>query len=379
MNIAYVSTYDVKDIRQFSGLGYYIAQALEMQSIPLEYICPLEERCSLLFKGKVYFYKQLLHQRYFRDREPFILKEYAKQVSHKLSQINSDIVFSPGTIPISYLECDRPIAFWTDSNFASMINFYPKFSNMCEETIKNGNAMEKAALQKSSLAIYSSEWAAKTAIENYHVEQSKVKVVPFGANIDCDRNVNDVKNLIESRSANLCKLLFLGVDWFRKGGNIALEVTKELNKSGLKTELTIIGCEPITNELPNFIKPLGFISKLIQSGKKQIEKIISESHFLILPTIADCSPHALAEANSFGVPCISTNVGGIPTIIKDDINGKLFDKDSEITEYCQYISHIFANYPEYKNLAFSAFNEYQLNLNWSAAGQTVKRLLENIQ
>ncbi len=379
MKIAYVSTYDAMDVRQFSGLGYYIAQALEMQSIPLEYICPLKERYSLLFKSKVYLYKQLLNKRYLRDREPFILKEYSKQVAKKLSQINTDLVFSPGTIPISYLECDRPMAFWTDSNFAGMIDFYPKFSNLCQETIKNGNAMEEAALQKCKLAIYSSEWAAKTAIENYNVDKSKIKVVPFGANIESNKNVDDIKSMIESRPTNVCKLLFLGADWFRKGGNVALEVARELNKSGLKTELTIVGCQPVTDELlPFFIKPLGFISKLTKEGKKQLEKVISESHFLILPTTADCSPHVLAEANSFGVPCITTNVGGIPTIVKADVNGKLFEKNSEPTEYCKYILQMFAKYSEYKKLAFSSFNEYQLRLNWSVAGQTVKKLLMDI-
>lgn len=104
-----------------------------------------------------------------------------------ISTANVDVVFSPGTIPIAHLKTNYPIVFWADATFAGMIDFYPSFSNLCSRSIRDGNRMEQAALSKCSLAIYSSEWAAKTALDNYDVNPQKVKVVPFGANISCDR------------------------------------------------------------------------------------------------------------------------------------------------------------------------------------------------
>jgi len=147
MKVAYVTTYDAMNIEKCSGIGYYKAQALKNQCLSLAYVGPLREKYSLLFKGKQYLYNRFFNKRYLRDREPLILKDYAHQVSRKLSGINSDIVFSPGTIPIAYLECDQPIVFWTDATFAGMIDFYPNWSNLCKETIKNGNAMEGSALK----------------------------------------------------------------------------------------------------------------------------------------------------------------------------------------------------------------------------------------
>jgi glycosyltransferase involved in cell wall biosynthesis len=84
------------------------------------------------------------------------------------------------------------------------------------------------------------------------------------------------------------------------------------------------------------------------------------------------------EANSFGVPCISSRAGGIPTIIRPNINGNLFDLDADISEYCDYIHNLFANYVNYKDLALSSFHEYESRLNWDVAGQKVKSLLETI-
>jgi glycosyltransferase involved in cell wall biosynthesis len=174
-------------------------------------------------------------------------------------------------------------------------------------------------------------------------------------------------------------LLFLGIDWFRKGGNVALEVAKKLNNSGLNTELTVVGCQPIVEgSLPDFVKPLGFIQKSTPEGKNKIYQLIANSHFLILPSLADCTPIVFCEANSLGVPCVSRKVGGIPSIIKDDLNGKLFDKDSDSTEYCEYIYNLFMNYSEYQNLALSAFHEYESRLNWKVAGEKIKELLTTI-
>ncbi len=376
MKIAYVTRHNSSDITKWSGSVYYIYQTLKNQAISIDYIDSLKEKYSLIFKGKQLFYSLLYKKRYLRDREPFILKNYAVQVSSKLSSLNPDIVFSEGTIPIAYLEYDRPIVFWTDATFAGMLDFYPEFTNLCQESIENGNKMEKLALEKCKLAIYASDWAAKTVITKYQIPESKVKVVPFGANIECDRNFDNIKTIVNLRPSNICNLLFLGVDWFRKGGDIALEIAKELNNQGLNTQLTVVGCQPITDEpLPNFVKTLGFISKASKEGIQTINRLLSESHFLILPSKAECFGVVFCEASSFGVPCIGTKVGGITTVIRDNLNGKTFSKEASIADYCSYISNLFSDYSNYKRLAISSFNEYESRLNWSVAGKMVSKLM----
>jgi glycosyltransferase involved in cell wall biosynthesis len=383
MKIAYVTTFDSRNLcdhNNWAGTGYYIGQALKKQSIPIEYIGPLEEKLALQFvsKFKSRYYKYL-GKNYIKHIEPLISRDYGRQIYQKLNSIKSDVVLSAGSDSIAYLECNQPIVFWADATFANIIDFYPVYSNLCPESLQNAHLIQSISLQKSRLAIYSSEWAAQTAIDYYQIDPKKVKVVPFGANIESYHNIHEIKALIESRPLDKCKLLFLGVDWFRKGGDVALEVAKKLNNSGLNTELTVVGCQPIIiSNLPSFVKSLGFISKSTQEGKQRINQLLAESHFLILPSQSECYGIVFCEANALGVPCISRRVGGIPTIIKDDLNGKLFERDSDATEYCEYIANIFTNYTEYKKLALSAFNEYESRLNWKVAGQKVKELLMSL-
>jgi glycosyltransferase involved in cell wall biosynthesis len=375
MKIAYVTTYDSTNIHAWSGSGNYILRALQSCGLPTESIGNLRDKKALFLKIKKALYAKILSRKYLRDREPTLLIDYAAQVERYLASIHYDIVFSPGTIPIAYLHTEKPIVFWTDATFAGMVDFYPEFSNLCAETIKDGNNMEQLALSKCRLAIYTSEWAANTAIQNYDVDPTKVKVVPFGANVNCNRNLQDIDSIVRTKKFDTCKLLFVGVDWYRKGGDIALIVADLLNQRGIRTELHIVGCNPPI-ELPSFVKLHGFISKNTEEGRRSLDNLMTESHFLILPSKAECCAVVLAEASSFGLPSLATKVGGIPTAIQDGKNGQTFPLNESPEKYCDYIYRYMSSKQEYNELALSSFREYSEKLNWLSAGRKVYDLMQ---
>lgn len=378
MKLAYVTTFEPLDMMSWSGISYHLAKSLENESISLEYIGPLQFNSSLLIDFKTRLYRKIFKKDHLPWVEPTILKKYAQQVSDILASCDVDIIFSLGTSQIAYLESKKPIVYMWDCTFSGQSN-YPIFNNLSAESIRLGNRMEQLALDKCRLAIFSSEWAYKTAINNYDVDKNKIKIVSLGANLVCNRSINDVINIINSRSHEKCNLLFIGIDWFRKGGEITYKVAKKLNSLGLETTLTIIGCQPLIDEtLPPFVKTLGYINKFASSGLQTIEKLLAESHFLIMPSLAESYGIVFCEASSFGTPSLATNVGGIPTAVKDGINGKLFSKDADVTEYCEYILNLFQDYSQYKSLALSSFQEYQSRLNWPVTAKAIKELLQQL-
>ena len=273
MKISYVTTYDALDIHNWSGLGYSIGKMLVDQNAEIDYIGNLQTQVNLTLKLKRRAYQLFSKKGFDISREPIIAKQYAKQVQMRLNT-NSDVVFSPGSIPIALLETKKPKVFYTDATFAGMLGFYDSFSNLCSETIKHGNYLEKVALETSNLIIYSSDWAAKTAIDNYSIEPNKIKVVPFGANMVSKRSLNDIKDIINNRSSQTLNLLFIGVDWIRKGGDLAVNITKELNNLGIRTILHVVGIKKLPCEnVPNFIVNHGFISKNSKGGIEKIEQL----------------------------------------------------------------------------------------------------------
>ena len=378
MELAYVTTYDPTNIHHWSGTGFYMYQTFKNSGIKIKSISNLKEHVRSLHRFKKTFYSKVRSKSYLWEREPSILKSYASQVEKHLKSIHCDIVFSPGTIPIALLNTNKPIIFWADATFAGMTNFYPKYTNLSNETIKHGNKMEQVALSRCQLAIYSSEWAANTAIQYYDVDPAKVKVVPFGANIENEKAEADIKGIIANKKFDVCKLLFIGVDWQRKGGDIALKVAELLNKKGIRTELHIIGCKP-PSQTPEYVKLYGYISKTTIEGKARLERLFSESHFLILPAKAECYGIVLTEASSFGLPSIATNVGGIPTIIHNGKNGYVFPSDECQNNFCECIARIFSSSHEYKQLSISAFNEYSQRLNWNSSGKKVSDLMHTLK
>jgi len=374
MKIAYVTIFDPSDVHAWSGLGVYILRALEDTGFQTETIGNLRYQLDLIYKIKEVLYPRLLSKTYRMLWDPILLRSFARQVERALAATDYDMVFSIWTNPIAYLRTEKPIAFWGDATFAGLMDYYPHYSNLCAETIRGANRAEDLALLKCRLAIYSSEWAANTAIQHYGVDPAKVKVVPFGANINSSRTIQDIERIIQNKNSEVCRLLFVGVDWFRKGGDIAVEVAAELNQLGVRTELHIVGCDP-PGKMPGFVKAHGFISKTSQAGRHFLDVLFSQSHFIILPSRADCTPVVFPEAGSFGLPCLATRVGGIPTVIRDGVNGQTFAVDQMPGACCDYVERLWSSKQEYAQLALSSFQEYAERLNWGTAGRTVSELL----
>lgn len=383
MKVAFVTHYDLLKKWTWSshlighfGTSYYMAQSIK-KNCALEYIGPLEDKYSLVSKAEYHIHRLLNIRTYHDWASPSINKNYAQQISKHISAINPDIVLCPHMNVIAYLQCKQPIVLWTDSLYAGTMNTFPD-GNPCPTSVRHLKALDKLALKNSKLVIFSSDWAAQLAVKTYkEANPEKIKVVPTGANLECDRTEDKIETIINAKSSKICKLLFCGVDWQRKGGDVALKVAKQLNNSGLPTELSILGCHPPVDEtLPDFVKMHGFVDRSTKEGQKLVESLFTDAHFLILPSRVDFTPAVLREASSFGLPCLSTNIGGIPTLVRDNYNGKIFDAEANIAEYCDYIIDLFSNYPKYVDLSRSSFQEYQSRLNWNAAGETtIKHLL----
>lgn len=379
MRVAYVTSYDAADVHAWSGLGTYILRALEAAGLRVETIGGLSEGLpgALLSRAKRLYYPHVRSQRYLRDRNPHVLRAYARQVARRLADVPHDVVFSPGTLPVSYLDTRAPIVFWTDATFDGLVDFYPDFSGLAGESLRDGHRAEQAALDRCRLAIYSSDWAAETARAHYTVDPAKVCVVPFGANVAGERDAAAVDAAIAARPFEPCRLLFVGVDWERKGGDVALAVAEALNERRRPTELHVVGCAP-PPDAPAWVVAHGFVSKSTAEGRQRLDDLFGRAHFLILPTRADCVPVVFAEANSYGVPVLTTDVGGIRTAVRDGHNGAVFPLSAPASAYADAVTAAMASPQAYADIARRSADEYRTRLNWATAGARVAELMRGL-
>lgn len=376
MRIAYASTFDSRDVHNWSGTPYYMSKGLIDQGLVMDYIGPLKRKLPPFFKAKQVLNKYLTAQRESPRFNIFAAKYYSQQAEQLIKKLPVDAIISPLINPIAYLNCDQPIILWTDALYAGLVGFYPPFSTHSANTIREGNTITAQCLNRCALTVFSSDWAANTALQYYGVNKEKIKVIPFGANLEIYPSIAEIRTMIKTRKRDTIKLLFLAKSWERKGGDIVLSVARALHEAGESVQLTIVGYEPPgLNPRPPYVNCTGFISKHTPHGKMQLNRLIAETHFLFVPSRAEAYGIVFCEANAFAVPCLTTYVGGIGTIVKDNINGMTFALDASITTYCNYIMNLMHDYSQYEALALTSYNEFTLRLNWQSAAAEMKRLI----
>ncbi len=220
-------------------------------------------------------------------------------------------------------------------------------------------------------------WCARAAVELHGISPDKIHVVPFGPNLTIDHNDHELKSWIAQRKPRPIKLLFVGKNWFRKGGDIVLDVAKRLNELNHETSVTLIGSKPYNTTLPPYVSHVDFVSKSSQEDIDLLKKLYQDSHFLFVPSRAETFGIVFCEASAFGLPSLSTFVGGISDVIKNGVNGMTFSLEAPVDTSCNYILSTLDDPLAYQALCLSSFNEYKTRLNWDFAGQQVKKIIES--
>lgn len=118
---------------------------------------------------------------------------------------------------------------------------------------------------------------------------------------------------------------FLGVLIKRKGVADLISSLKDIDCNGYK--IIIAGVGPEEENLKELvdkyqISNIEFVGWINENEK---EKILLNSNFTILPSYNEGMPMSILESMSYGTPVLATNVGDIPTVISNDLNGLLYE------------------------------------------------------
>lgn len=94
-------------------------------------------------------------------------------------------------------------------------------------------------------------------------------------------------------------------------------------------------------------------------SSKEVVKILSEATLLVIASYyREGYPGCIIEAFAAGLPVVASNVGGIPEIVEDGINGRLCNPGDIEAFRDAILSFDMANYPYYCKNALDSFNKY---------------------
>lgn len=103
------------------------------------------------------------------------------------------------------------------------------------------------------------------------------------------------------------------------------QIVKKLNNLGVETNLLIGGVDLLNGEIFKFYNKIDIENKVTYLGYIKDKKTFFESiDVFILPSYWEGLPTSILESIKYGVPVVSTNVGGVSEIISDNNSGLLF-------------------------------------------------------
>ena len=369
MKLGFVTINDSADVQQWSGLNYHIARSLERAGATLVRVGPLTHPWTRGMKLRRRWYGLTGHQ-YHANFESSALDAFGAQARQMIPG-DVDAVVAVTTLVAASLDGLRvPVISWDDATPAAMTGYYPDFQRLSRRSARDAMALGHRATQNVALALYASEWAACSARTMYGLPAERCAVVPFGANLEKLPTAREVNAAIAERPRTSCRLLWVGVDWERKRGDLVVEAARRIEAQGIPVELTVVGCRPPGDrELPEWVSVEGFVSKRTAVGRARFAELFARAHFLVMPSVAEAYGLVYCEAAAYGVPSIATRTGGVPTIVVDGETGVLEDPSAQADAYAGRIIALMRDRPRYESMARAASARSAALLNWDIAGR----------
>lgn len=205
-----------------------------------------------------------------------------------------------------------PVFGYFDGNAAMRYRYFDKFGISQNRKLAHIQ-FEKEAIASMSAIFVMSEWLARSFIADYSVDRSKIHVVGAGINFSSLPQ-------IPKRTYKEKRIIFIGKEFERKGGNFLLESFELARRTVPTLSLTIVGPEAQRSEIPG-VNFAGFLSKAIATQHRRLQSLLDSASMLVLPSEYEPFGISLLEGMANGLPCITVNNCAMPEIIINRVNG----------------------------------------------------------
>lgn len=167
--------------------------------------------------------------------------------------------------------------------------------------------------------VLSEEWKAHIGVI---VPEDRIRIVE---NYSIPQKRTDIGEWNKKRS-DAKQVLFLGEIGQRKGAFDLPEIIKDVLKK-IPEARFVIGGEGETARISEQMRSFGIPESAVSfpgwvTGAEK-GKLLKESSLYLLPSYQEGMPMSVLDAMGYGLPVVSTNVGGIPKIVVPERNGRL--------------------------------------------------------
>lgn len=210
-----------------------------------------------------------------------------------------------------------------DCSANSILNMYnnnPKIFKYCNFSKDNYKYIKKRAEDelvyfKSCAGVFTlCHWLVDDLIKNVGLPAEKVHYGGSGINVDYEK--------IDESKKTGNKILFVGMDFERKGGLLVIAAFKELKKKFAEAELYVAG--PKRNPISENIDGYHFLGLC---NREQLNELYNKCDVFAMPSYFEAFGIVFAEALCFGLPCLGRRCCDMPLIIDEGQTGEIVDND----------------------------------------------------
>jgi glycosyltransferase involved in cell wall biosynthesis len=239
---------------------------------------------------------------------PYLFRSVKRLVRRQLS--GSEYVF---TFQMqSLFDCSLPQTphfVYTDHTYLANLSY--KDFNASQLVSSSWIELEKQIYDHATLTFVRSSNIRQSLIDQYHYPPERVICVYAGSNVNVDGQAAGQKSYIGK------DILYVGIDWIRKGGPDLVAAFQKILARHPDAKLTIVGASPKI-DVPN-CRVLGKIPP------EDVAQYYERATIFCLPTRLEPFGIAFLEAMQARLPVIGTRIGAIPDFIRDGWNGFLIE------------------------------------------------------
>jgi glycogen(starch) synthase len=196
--------------------------------------------------------------------------------------------------------------------------FMQRLSKLEEETAKN-----------ATIVVTISNYALEKIQKYYGIEQSKVRIVPNGVDIEKFKPMDTKEVRQQFGLGNEPCVLFVGSLIPRKGLRFLVEAAKKVVRIQADTKFLIVGDGPLRNQLYDSLKTANLSGNFKFLGNLKdnvLPAIYNCADVFVLPSIQEGQGIVLLEAQASGKPVVAFNIGGVNEALQNKEAGLLVNQ-----------------------------------------------------
>jgi glycosyltransferase involved in cell wall biosynthesis len=240
--------------------------------------------------------------------------------------------------------------------------------------------LEGESAKNATLIVTVSKCSAEKIVQFYHVDETKIRVVPNGVNPQRFRPAEGGEKVKRSLGiGNKQCVLFVGKLIPRKGLTFLIEAAKQIVKKHSETAFVIVGNGPLKNHLISYLEKVNLSSNFAFLGdvnEDALPAVYNCADVFAFPSLQEGQGIALLEAQATAKPVVAFNVGGVSEAVLDKETGLLVKPDSR--ELADAILNLLSNRSLREKMGSKGRKFVSNNLTWDICAQKMLQVYREV-